>query len=457
MMKAKDSASKQQIGHAAAQLDIYDMAYELGTEAFRWGSTEPANYPRKGIAMRLVSFLYRALRALGDRGRRTNATIPSSAVVFLAISQNERHSLDPVVRELNEGYLVGSGYAAKNDFPFVKAYLISIRYLPRVVLAMFKATGFQRRSFQYNFDGYLRSYGLYVAARDWLERLRPRALVAGNHLNVVHRTICKAARDERVPTIYLQHATMPDHVPRLDFTYALLEGRDVLEKYSTAGRSDTIVYLVGMPKFDAYASYPQNQRPVKTVGVCTNNLDSIGRVEELCASLRSELPSLRLILRPHPADSRRLAEWRRISTAHSIELSDWSSEHPFDFLRKVEIMIAGDSNMHLEAALMNVLPIYYDFSGASEDWYGFRRNDLVDFARDLSDVVSLIRREEVRRTPVRSRAKRYCVTVDTAHDGKSAGLAASLIKAFTTPGGNAPNAAEWRLIPNLPLIAYEPV
>lgn len=446
----------REFANAAATLDIFDLAYELGTENFHWASTEPASYPRKGVTTRLASFVYRWILAVRDWLRRPTYTIPPSSVLFFAISQNERHSLEPVVAAVPEGRLVGSGRAAKNDFPFAAAYAQSLRYLPAVLRAMANATGFRRRSFAYNFDAYLRVFGLYVCARRWLRELHPLALVLGNHLNVVHRTLRQAAHDEGIPTVYLQHSTVPDCVPPLDFTYSLLEGRDVLEKYSAVGQSKTSAYLVGMPKFDAYAQYSVQSPTVKSVAICTNPLDPLGPVDHLCTRLGLDLPSIPVTLRPHPAD-RRMGQWRRFAKRHCLDFSEWSSEHPLELLRRVDVMIAGDSNIHLEAALMEVLPVYYDFSGAKQDWYGFYRNGLVEFAADDREVVKIIRREATRRTSVRSRAKRYCVTVGTPYDGASANLAGGLIRSLV---GAAPDleqrSVRWQLIPNVAFDAFEP-
>jgi hypothetical protein len=132
--------------------------------------------------------------------------------------------------------------------------------------------------------------------------------------------------------------------------------------------------------------------------------------------------------------------------------------HPFQFLSSIDVLIAGDSNIHLEAALMDVLPIYHDFSGTAEDWYGFLRNGLVEYAKDADRVCQIIERERKAKSPVRKRAKRYCVTVGTAYQGRSAELAASVVSSLGENPARSMIAdpSVWKPMSSASFRTYEP-
>jgi hypothetical protein len=423
----------------------------------QWASTEAASYPRKGLGTRLLSFSYRWSRAILETSRKEEREVLPGSTIFVAVSPNERHSIQPVASLVPRGEIVGSGPIARNGFPLASAYKLSLRFLPTLFRTMRRTRGFRRKSFAYNFDGYLLSYGLYVATRRWLREIRPAAVVSCNHLHVVHRTITRAAQDEGIPTAYLQHASVPAQMPPLAFDVALLEGEDAVVKYSAAGSSSATVYLVGMAKSDLYINRTKVRNGVSAVGVCTNNLDPIDRARELCVAIRKAFPDISLLLRPHPTD-RRTADWQRLAEETEFDFSDARQVHPFQFLSSIDVLIAGDSNIHLEAALMDVLPIYHDFSGTAEDWYGFLRNGLVEYAKTPDRVCEIIQRERMKRSPVRERAKRYCVTVGTTYQGRSAELAANVISSLGKDPARraAPDPVVWRPLVNASFLTYEP-
>src|SRR5207247_2986001 len=140
-----------------------------------------------------------------------------------------------------------------------------------------------------------------------------------------------------------------------------------------------------------------------------------------------EFPNLSLILRPHDADLRQ-KEWKELSKRYDMDFSDSTGDISFEFLRKVDAIIAGESNILLEAAIMGVVPLYYDFGQAHLDWYRFERNGLVEYTSDPA-VLCRILNEILRNRPyVRPKAKPYCATIGTSYDGRSSDVASELIR-----------------------------
>jgi hypothetical protein len=439
------------------KLDLYNLNYEKSS-ILRYSlqpqlSSPPlASLPRKGIAVRIASFGFYFMASVWAQTRPSPRRVPCGAVHLFATCKNERDSLEPIATGWTEAFIVGNGSSVLNDFPLATSYLLSLPFLPVVVKHLLSARGFDRRSFSYNFDGYLHTYGLYLATRGWLTRMKPKCVVLSNQVATRHRVLVQAAREKAVPTVYVQHASVTESFPPLEFDYALLDGRDSLEKYARIGRSSTVVFLVGVTKQDAYFHSINHIRAVGSLGICTNPFDSLASIEELCVCLREAFPHLRLALRPHPYDRRRKL-WEDLTHRLEIEFSDAAREHPMEFLRHLDVMIAGESNILLEAALLNVVPIYYDVEHRGLDYFGFARNGLAERLSDPAATVSYVGSIGNCRPFVRSRAKRYSATIGTRFDGKSGKLARGIIDRVVS--GKPISSSLWRRIPGIDLTAYE--
>ena len=132
--------------------------------------------------------------------------------------------------------------------------------------------------------------------------------------------------------------------------------------------------------------------------------------------------------------------------------SDSKIESAFELLNRVDAIIAGDSNILLEAALMNVFPIFYDFAQTQLDWYGFQRNGLVKYCSEPQEVCRRLKQLSENRSSVRMKAKTYCATLGTPYEGRSSALASAIIEDFVS-NGNV-DKSRWRRIPDAKLEAY---
>lgn len=440
---------------AASKLDIVDLAYEFSSESLH---TLLAEYwmringlPRKGIAVRIGIFFFHFYKSILAYWRCIGVGMPPGGFIFFALSRNEIDSLKPVCDRMPTAYLTGNNETPFH-FPFFWAYALSCAYLPLVVFRFLKAKGYEKKSFGYIFDQYLLSYGFYIIARMWFQRQRPQAVVLANHLYTYHRMLYKAARDEHIPTFYLQHASIPAIIPPLQSDYALLDGQIALSRLAHAGTTSSRIFLIGMPKLDAHLRHINVKEQVRSIGICVNDLGPLLRTEQLLTRIRQEFATLSLILRPHNADPR-VREWRDVARKCGIEFSDSRTELSFDFLRKVDAIIAGDSNILLEAALMDVVPLYYDFAETKLDWYGFQRHGLVEYFSQPNQVCSRLKEISKIKPSVREKAKLYCATVGMRYDGHSGELAAALIQSLVS--GAQLNPSIWKRIPNINLEAYE--
>lgn len=393
--------------------------------------------------------------------RPNQASPPPGQILVFITTVNQYRALAPVIAHLNEAVYITDPYGQPLPDAIAQSwlparfwwYLWAYPCLPLLLYQWAMApAGYERQSFWLFADFYWRMYGQYITYRFWFWKLQPTALLLANDHVEVPRVLNKAARDAHIPTFYLQHASVGDDFPPLDFDYALLEGYDALAKYDKAGPSDTRVFLVGMPRFDAYQTMVNTCPTVQRVGICINALDPMDKAEALVTTLISHLPPEQLYLRPHPSDPRQAA-WQHLAQNYRLHFSNARTESSFEFFQKVDAIIAGDSSIHLEAALVNIYPIYYSFSGTPLDRYGYQVNGLVEFISEPSQVAHRLQELAQAKPDVRSATKYYCATMNTTYSGYSAGLAASIIQAVAT--ANSINMSLWQRIPDIHLESYE--
>lgn len=409
----------------AAQLDVFDSCWNLSSEARDYLGVYAETLPPAGIQHGIRRF-WSTLRGrtrseLSDPWIR----LSSSSIAIFVSTNNQRAALTPLIKRLPSATTT---VLSSEEIPKGLVSLLSLAFLPLLLVHYIRASGYRRRAMNHFFDSYWSSYGLYVYFRLILAT-GPSAVIMSNDHSLYNRALLKGANAEGIATFYVQHASVTSKFPALDFTYALLDGRDALEKYDAIGPSDCKAFLIGIMKLDDYITNAAEPRsPVNRIGICFNAGDPADRIEHLCESLTASGQSARFILRPHPSD-RRYERWHRLADRFGAQASDSRAELSLDFLRdKVDAVLAGESNILLEAALLNVYPLYYDYALEQRDHYGFLQHGLVtqrlEEPNEATDALQMLSRAI--HWP-RSRTARYCATIGTEYEGRSTDLALELI------------------------------
>ena len=281
------------------------------------------------------------------------------------------------------------------------------------------------------FDFIFYAIGYYEVYRRALRHYRPRAVVFSNDHNDDARSLLLACRAEGVPTAYVQHASVSTNFPPLGFDLSLLEGQDALDKYRRCGPVHGRVELVGMPKADAFLSRRNTAPGVRRVAVACNVLDPLPELAVVLTQLLPALPELTFTLRPHPSDARDFTPLRR--TLPALEWSDPQQENVFDFLLRHDALVAADTSTHLEATLLNLSSIYFQFgpNPAVRDYYGYVAHGLVDDAAQVPDLVGLLTSYYRYKSLTHyQRAAYYNATIGTNHEGQSRARALASLSAW---------------------------
>lgn len=358
---------------------------------------------------------------------------PKRRIMFFYITKNNFDSLKPIANLLPNSVLITAYPKWKQGYliPMFFAYLFSLPFLPTLLCYIYKSKGYQGKSFSSFFKQYWLTFGFYYFLRIYLRLTVPKAIVVANDHRPEPRTLVLVAQELKIATFYIQHASVSEKFPPLNFDYALLEGKDSLSKYSKIGEIKSKVFLIGMAKFDKYFLEINKSVKLTKLGICTNKLDPLDKVSDLTRYLSKRFAAIELFLRPHPGKANKYKLFHQnLALRVSARYSDPETESTFVFLKKVDAIIACRSSILLEAALLNVYPIYYDYTNKKMDGYGYVRNNLADYVNNYKNLEVIIERLIRYKPYIRNRTKYYCETVGTENDGKSAELAKDIISSI---------------------------
>jgi len=445
-----------------SHIDIYDLNYLFSSKSITLlADSAIVFYKYIGVFKRLLIFLLHLIKTLFKSRYFGIRSLQRKGICFCYGTKNQKNALAPIKNRIDGSdmvlidiYVKGSDDEDIVNFPVALSYILALPYFPVLIWNYITARGHIRESYKLAADHYWFTYGHFLASRIWLRVNKPSVIIIANDHLTYTRSLLYAAKIEKIPTCYIQHASVTTKFPRLDFDYAFLEGEDALRKYAQYP-SETKVFLIGMPKFDDYVSDLNSRKKVSRIGICTNPLDDAAVIDNLLFFLRRSFPDIVFSFRPHPGDMNRGgAIWQKMALKHEIEISDSRIEKVFDYLKSVDAIIAGNSNILLEAAMLNVVPIQYKFSDKLEDHYGFIESGLVvDF--DSVETLSLYIREINHKKPedIRQRAKQYSSTIGTVYDGNSIFLVSRLISNIAARENI--DYSMWKGLTDLNLEAYE--
>lgn len=361
----------------------------------------------------------------------------NNRVLFYSASINEYNSLIGIYRGFIRPKLFLSSLAiSQKDTEYFSKFIytfISFLYFPKFISLYLQGGTTQRMNINYSRNDIHLSLGFYTYMNYVFKRSKPLAVIISNDHIFSTRTFIHLCNQYQIPCFYIQHASASSTFPKLDMTYALLEGEAAKEVYLKLGSESSKIYLIGMSKSDNWIQQTNMNSNIVSVGYAINELDEINQVIKDVNEFYSRFPSMQLFLRPHPAFyTFQLRE--QLTNIHSfvqshpnIILSNPENENVFKFLTKIDVLIAGLSSIHLEAALINVMCIQYCQVDTYGDYYGYVKNHIVFEAKNMSDVVNLIDKYKSNRPFVKTHTKHYVANVGTMYEGASATLALEVI------------------------------
>lgn len=364
-----------------------------------------------------------AIKYLGRSFRESFSKLPASSIQSIKnknwlylIGDNNYNSLKFLENQIGETvYVSPYRYQRKGSTVYRLSHSSRFRYLLAEIPAFLNLFFSGRKEVDRAWDAVFRAGGLYEYSLALLKAYEPKSIVFSNDTTLEPRALLLAAKALGIPTFYIQHACVREDFPPLKFTCSFLEGEDAYQKYKQSGPVEGEVKLVGVPKIDAYLSRKNTNKKVQSIGICSNLLDPIESVETVVNTLLETFPNCSITYRPHPGDSRQVS-----FDVSQLKISNSREENPYEFLLTQDLVIAGNTSIHYEAAMLNVASVYYKFDKSGlDDTYGFVKNKLVEQALSIDTLEGIIKEYIIEKSDISERARYYNAVLGTANEGKS--------------------------------------
>lgn len=347
-------------------------------------------------------------------------------VIFYVGSSNQYEAVKDIKNKINDSAYITKSFSTKNRILMFPGILLSPLFIVDFLFLYKKSIDSTRKILLYNADQYIFLQGMYIWWVIYIKIIKPQKVIFSNDHKNWCRLLNKVCRDNNIPTFYIQHASVTNNFPKLEFDVAILEGQDSFSKYGVK-ESSSIMILAGMAKYDKYINEYKKSNYVKNIGICLNLLDDIKLVDKLIEIINIE--KYNLIIRPHPRDNRSYIKYLN----KGISISDSKQKNSFEFLKNIDLVIAGETSIHLESVLMNVYPVYFNFNEINDryDVYGYIDNGLVkDICENGYQVLRLIKKIDSKNLNIRNRAKKYNASIGTAYEGRTTDLVLRIINSY---------------------------
>lgn len=361
------------------------------------------------LVLSICYILYKVLLSLL---RFQHGQVKLGEIHIIALTINNQKTIKGIIQHL-PAEKVTIWKDKKEDIPNSVIYLRSFRYIPLLIRLYLTSTKSERMIIRHYCLDFFRTCALYNEI-DKIYNKNPnlKMVIFPNDHYLESRCYIELAKKYGVKTLYVQHASVNATFPPLQFTYAFLDGLQSYEMYKNIGDIDAEIFLTGSPRFDMFSIYNKKD-PKYEIGVALNRLDDQQRVLELCQYLKKHYSSS-IIVRPH-AGMVKDFDWD-IFTSEGFGVSNPQKELSFHFLRDIKVMIANESGIHLDAALMHVPSLLYNFSDNKVmDWYSFIKNRLICVCNCKEDVLNMLKSEiKLNKAAVRF----YNASFETPYEGK---------------------------------------
>lgn len=402
-----------------------------------------------GILPRMLVLLANVIKNSNPfEKRRVDNCTNRINLLFFANTKNQLASLEPCITALiqsNESLLLvterkyANGNISFSNSVFVKfsakvhASAAAI-FVLRAIALIRRLSSIEKTLVSNYLNQFLESYWYLPYFISIFENLQPKCAITSNDHNTANRCFIAAARSLGVKTVYIQHASVSDLFPALNFDYALLDGKAALGRYLQCENNrpkllalpkKTTIFLSGQQK----ALSKSRDEANKAIGLALNSFDDIISAVTLIRMLIE--CGYEVCLRWHPGQrTEEVSRLRReVANIENLILSNPLYESVEKFFGKISHLIAGNSSIHLEAALSHVIPIYFELNKQGHhDYYGYCASGISVLANSLQEVREALEKSfesSERRTLA---LQHFSSTYGTAWESKEGILAGEILK-----------------------------
>ncbi|MBE0508893.1 MAG: hypothetical protein IBX50_19585 [Marinospirillum sp.] len=399
----------------------------------------------RGLLLQTAIFFYSLIKSLRLK-EHSELRKPTNFFVF-AGSTNQMRSLDQTLDALsNKGeqlVVVGNsehladGDYAKGYLPFQLTPLdvlgVLVFFVTRWWVLYQALKVLHPVSVDWHFSKFCSVHTYLVYFYRVLSCTRPEFVITANDHNVPNRCMLAVAHHLGIKTVYLQHASVSSIFPALRVNYAFLDGQCALDTYlECEPNQPNTTRIVPIPQVILSGQKKQLKRvgksSINTVGVALNALDDVQKGIAFVNNLVAEGVYIRLRWHPGQGIMDTQAYRDAFEINKKVVLSDPKQETISDFMENIGWLIAGNSSIHLEAALAGVMPIYYELTPPDHpDYYGYVKHGLTQPAESIEDILKLLRQSRENHSPNEQAVRYFSSTYLTEWDGKEGELVAETL------------------------------
>jgi hypothetical protein len=311
----------------------------------------------------------------------------NSTLEALKNNKNEFHlSVFKGLQEKNNKYECMMSVRFSLKIISVSTFLFFFRALP--LFLKLKREG-KKIEISWYFHKFCESYIYIPFFLDELQKIKPKIVVILNDHTVQTRSLRLSAEILGIKTIYIQHASVSETFPPLEFDYALLDGDAAYQIYKNCYQvnnnnknvekniANCRIFFTGQKKSVFRKNSKKNFNGLQ-VGVATTKQDDFIFVKTILDRLLNM--KLKCIVRTHPSQSlvfiKQLKEYMKVN-----DMLSWSNSQDqpiIEYFVNINLLIASNSGIHLEAALAGLPTFYHEMSEQvyKSDYYGFVKNNI---------------------------------------------------------------------------------
>lgn len=274
-------------------------------------------------------------------------------ILFYGVTGNNQRSFNTIVENLSDEYI----NIKDNNDPLLSCYMLySLVGVPYLLNTYLKSNKDGRKRILSKFTLYLLCYGKVLATRKVLHKVAPKLLILANDHSSMNRCFLRNAAVMGIKTMYVQHASVSDEFPPLQFDYSFLDGRVSFEAYKNTSKPGSVVCLSGPCRFDYMKEYLSGKGVF--IGISVNEFDEFERVKKLCLLLKDSGHD-KIKVRPHPS----MGDWNRTwFNDNGILFSTPKLESPGQYLSSLLLQISNVSGIHLDAVMLGCPSVLYQMS-----------------------------------------------------------------------------------------------
>ena len=231
---------------------------------------------------------------------------------------------------------------------------------------------------------------LYNTLIKMMSRVQKLKVVTLNMQHPLSLACAQAAVDSGHSSFFCEHATTPRAVVQSNNSYHRYYVNFVHTKNMLIGMGVKKTNIICKYKYVKYKTQ-KILEPVKKIGICINDLDSIKSIHDVTHVLLKN--GFHLYYRVHDSDSRH-DHFKHLADMQGIGFSSAKKTRINKFFQQIDIIVVGNSNVLADAIIANKKAIYYwDGNISLFDYYGIVKTYNIAYACNTNKLLTLLKKK----------------------------------------------------------------